>query len=130
MKQVNFSPQGHNVSHPRQRGEVFLGPAQCLPLVLLGRDVVAEEHAHGSMAADLHRHGLRHASSNHVPDGGAAKVVEKLARDVRLLAGGRPGLPEVGDVLTLPVKHIVRQGREFVARRELSGRPATFDQFP
>src|SRR5262245_4488314 len=69
------------------------------------------------MSGDRHRDRLRNARADHVANRRTPKIVEEPPRDLRLLASGRPALPEVAELTAADVKD---QGRERRTLRRLA----------
>src|SRR5215510_1665414 len=66
------SANGDDVALLWRFGEVGIDAAEGFPLVGVGSDVVAEEHAHCAVSRDAHCDRLRYASADHVADGGSS----------------------------------------------------------
>jgi len=71
---------------------VTVKPTRGLLEIRRADDVVAIEHGARLVAGHLHRHALRHARVDGIPDGGAPQIVAEAARDAGRLARGRPCL--------------------------------------
>ena len=82
------------------------------------------------MAADFHRHSFGDACADHVPDSGAAEVMEESGADTCCGAGFRPCLLDVDDRVAVVVEDVPADHGGLVLARDAALAPASLDDRP
>ena len=111
----------------RLGGQVAVRAQQRRGRLLLGDDVVAQQHRTGLVARDLQGRGHVHAGPQQRPDGRAPRVVEQpVLGQTSGLQGRAPDLPEVPLLVSRPaIAGLLPcgEGRRWINGARIRGRP-------